>query len=90
MTNTSPDDATLSYLESGQMKEQNITKGSVSTLMMSFTSNVQPADVEFKAFKQGTATVININGSESLMVTPTEYINTIPVFIGKGKYLTFS
>lgn len=85
MKNQSPDDVTISYLANGEMREQNITKYSVSNLMVSLTSDGQPGDITFKAFKQGTNTVVRMNGMDSLIVTPTEAINTILATIGEGE-----
>ena len=86
ISNKSPDDVTLSFLEEGQLKEEDIPKSSVGSIMMTFTSNAQPPQVEFKAFKMGTATAVMLNGTESLKVTPTENIVTIPVAIGSGRF----
>ena len=85
ITNQSPDDATISYLENGNLKEQDVPKNSVGSIMMSFTSSVMPKAIEFKAFKKGTVTVVKLNGTESLFVKPTESLVTVPVLIGAGK-----
>ena len=87
ITNQSPEDVTLSFLENGQLKEEDVPKSAVGSIMMTFTSKVQPGLVEFKAFKKGTATVVQLNGTDSIQVAPTESLRTIPVFIsGTGEF----
>lgn len=81
---------TLSFLEDGKLKEEDIPKSSVGSIMVTFTSTVQPSDMEFKAFLKGTGTAVKVNGTDSIKVTPTESLITVPVVIGDGVFSTIS
>ncbi len=87
LTNQSPKDVTLSYLENGILKEDNVTAGSVGSVMMSFTSTTQPPAVEFKAFEMGTANAVKLNGQESISISPTVTLETVSVVIGEGRLI---
>ena len=51
--------------------------------MITFTSDVQPAPIKFNAFKSGTADAVKINGSETIMVTPTKDLITYTIYLGE-------
>ena len=85
--NRSPNDATLSYFENGQMKEVNISKGGMAEIIVNVTSYQQPAQMEFKSFQKGTNTALTLNGKDTLMVQPTEEIMSYSVVLNGGNYL---
>ena len=85
ISNQSPDDITVSFLEDGELKERNISRSSVGSIMIAISSNVPPPHVEFRAFIKGTGTSVMLNGTESLNVMPTENQVPIPVLVGNGR-----
>ena len=72
-------------MENGVFKEEDIPSSSVGSIAMSIVSDVQPLEVEFKGFLKGTATAVMLNGTDSLRVTPTETLLTLPVVVQYGK-----
>ena len=88
ITNKSPIDVTIAYYENGVLKEENLTKGGIDSILLTMTSDKQPAPVTFEAFEAGTANVIKMNGEISVKVTPTLELTAVPVVIGEGE-LTF-
>lgn len=85
--NQSPDDVTISYFNNNTLQEEDIPKGSVGSIStLSAPVSFQPADVVFKAFKKGTSTIVKINGTDSIKVTPTIGEINIPVYIGEGTF----
>ena len=85
--NQSPDDVTISYFNNNTLQEEDIPKGSVGSISTSSGPVfVQPADIVFKAFEKGTSTIVKINGTDSIKVTPSRGVINIPVYIGDGKF----
>ncbi len=83
-------EVTISYLRNGQLKEKNIPKLAAGRITMNFTSAQQPSAVEFKAFINGTNDAVNINGTDSLWVTPSLAMESTTAVIGQGSYLHIS
>ena len=89
ISNQSPKDVTISYLENGQLKEQDIPKNGQGSISLSFTSSQQPPAIEFKAFEKGTSNVVKLNGNDNLVVVPMEQLTPVSVTIA-GEGMGFS
>ena len=51
---------------------------------MTIQSASAPGPIEFKAYQKGTSNIVQLNGQDSLMVTPTETKSAISVTAGGG------
>ena len=85
VNNQSPTDVTISYYQNGELKEQNIGKGSMNSIMVTITSNEQPRSMQFTAFEKGTNNAVKLNGNNTLVMTPSKVLETISVVLQGGK-----
>lgn len=86
VVNKSPYNTTLSYLENGQLKEQDLLSGGSVGITSTMTASQQPGEIAFKAFQKGSNAAMTLNGNETLMVRPTETLVTIGVTLDGGTF----
>ena len=84
MTNNAQNAVELKYNVNGQEQKQEFPVGAGGSFDVTVQGSVQPAPIEFKAYKTGTTTIVQLNGQDNLMVTPTETKIPVNVAVGGG------
>ena len=72
-------DIEIKYTANGQEQKQEFPKGSAGGFDVTVQSTSAPAAIEFKAYQKGTNNIVQLNGQDSLMVTPTETKSAVSV-----------
>ena len=84
MTNNAQNAVELKYNVNGQEQKQEFPVGAGGSFDVTVQGSVQPGPIEFKAYKTGTTTIVQLNGQDNLMVTPSETKTPVNVVIGGG------
>ena len=77
-------DIEIKYTANGQEQKQEFPKGSAGGFDVTVQSASAPGPIEFKAYQKGTSNIVQLNGQDSLMVTPTETKSAVSVTAGGG------
>ena len=77
-------DIEIKYTANGQDQKQEFPKGSAGGFDVTVQSASAPEAIEFKAYQKGTSDIVQLNGQDSLMVTPTETKSSVSVTAGGG------